>query len=128
MKQLVAALEDYSDKMEQWAKKGILGTVLTIHSTAQALAPVDTGFLRELINFKMMDGGLKGVVSVGADYAVYVEYGTGIYATKGSRAKKIPWTFKSMDGDWVTTFGSPPQPFWGPAIDAGEKYFNDYFG
>ncbi|PKE18657.1 hypothetical protein CW679_09640 [Macrococcoides caseolyticum] len=78
MKQLVTALEEYSDEIEQWAKKGILGTVLTIHSTAQALAPVDTGFLREMINFKMTDGGLKGVVSVGADYALWVEYGTGI--------------------------------------------------
>lgn len=35
------------------------------------------------------DGGLTGIISVGAEYAIYVEYGTGIYATGpgGSRAK-----------------------------------------
>lgn len=127
MKDLVIALEYYGKDVEKWAKKGIAKTVTEIYNTAVSLAPVDSSFLRQSIDFKMFDGGLKGVVSVGAEYAIYVEFGTGIYATQGSKAKKIPWVYKSPDGEWVTTYGSPAQPFWMPAMDAGEKVFRSYF-
>ncbi len=127
MKKLVVALEDYAEDMEKWAKKGIAGTVMTIYNTAVSLAPVDMGYLRESIDFKFENGGMTGIISVGADYAIFVEWGTGIFATQGSKAKKIPWTYKNADGEWVTTHGSPAQPFWFPALDAGERYFNKYF-
>ncbi|MFK5673027.1 HK97-gp10 family putative phage morphogenesis protein [Mammaliicoccus sciuri] len=128
-KELVVALEKYEEEMEKWVKKGIAKTTQTIYNTAVALAPVDDGFLRESISFEYKDGGMKGVVSVGADYAIYVNYGTGIYATGpgGSRAKKIPWSYKDADGKWHTTKGMRAQPFWDKAIDAGRKTFNKYF-
>lgn len=75
---LVAELEDYRDEMEEWVKKGILKTTLAIYNTAVALAPVDLGFLKESIDFKINDDGFSSVISVGAGYAVFVEYGTGI--------------------------------------------------
>ncbi|MDQ7113903.1 HK97-gp10 family putative phage morphogenesis protein [Staphylococcus simulans] len=126
---LVAELEDYRDEMEEWVKKGILKTTLAIYNTAVALAPVDLGFLKESIDFKVTDGGFSSVISVGAEYAIYVEFGTGIYATGpgGSRAHKIPWTYKGDDGEWYTTYGQQAQPFWNPAIDEGRKVFNRYF-
>ncbi|MCS4487194.1 HK97-gp10 family putative phage morphogenesis protein [Staphylococcus americanisciuri] len=124
---LVAELDDFRDEMEDWVKKGILKTTLAIYNTAIALAPVDMGFLKESIDYKITDGGFSSVISVGADYSVFVEYGTGIYSTKGSRAKKIPWSYKDLDGEWHTTYGQPPQPFWNPAIDEGRKVFERYF-
>lgn len=126
---LVVELERYQKDVEKWAKKGIAKTTMKIYNTAVALAPVDLGFLKESIDFKFTNGGLTGVVSVGADYAIYVEYGTGIYATGpgGSRAKKIPWSYKDADGKWHTTKGQHVQPFWNPAIDAGRQVFNKYF-
>lgn len=127
MKKLVVELGNYSKDMEKWAKKGIAGTVMAIYNTAVSLAPVDMGFLRESIDFKFENGGMTGIISVGAEYAIYVEFGTGIFATQGSKAKKIPWVYKLADGEWVTTYGSPAQPFWMPALDAGEQYFNKYF-
>lgn len=75
---LVVELERYQKDVEKWAKKGIAKTTMKIYNTAVALAPVDLGFLKESIDFKYKDGGLTGVISVGADYAIYVEYGTGI--------------------------------------------------
>ncbi|MGK0577490.1 HK97-gp10 family putative phage morphogenesis protein [Macrococcus capreoli] len=128
MDALVRALKDYEKEQLKWAKKGIRATILSIYNTAVAAAPTDTSYLKESIDFKLNDGGLSGVVSVGADYAVYVEFGTGIFATHGTSAKKIPWVYQSEDGEWVTTYGSPPQPFWRPAISAGEKTFLRYFG
>lgn len=126
---LVVALEDYREEMEDWVKKGIAKTTQSIYNTAIALAPVDMGYLKESIDFMYKDGGMTGVISVGAEYAIYVEYGTGIYATGpgGSRAKKIPWSYQDADGEWHTTKGMEAQPFWNPAIDAGRKTFSKYF-
>ncbi|MDO6943219.1 HK97-gp10 family putative phage morphogenesis protein [Staphylococcus aureus] len=126
---IVVDLEKYSKDMEKWVKKGIAKTTLKIYNTAVALAPVDMGFLKESIDYKFTDGGLSSVISVGADYAIYVEYGTGIYATGpgGSRAKKIPWFYEDADGEWQMTYGQVAQPFWNPAIDAGRQTFEQYF-
>ncbi|END1833446.1 HK97 gp10 family phage protein [Shigella flexneri] len=126
---LVKELEDYEKDMERWVKKGIAKTTLKIYNTAVEMAPVDMGYLKESIDFMYKDGGFTGIISVGAEYAIYVEYGTGIYAEGpgGSRAKKIPWSYQDADGEWHTTYGSTAQPFWNPAVDAGWKTFNKYF-
>lgn len=75
---MVVELDKFDKEIEEWVKKGIAKTTTKIYNTAVALAPVDLGFLEESIDFKYFDGGLSSVISVGADYAIYVEYGTGI--------------------------------------------------
>lgn len=127
--EVVKALEEYQKKMEKWAQKGIEKTTFAIYNKAVALAPTDLGFLRESIDFKITNGGMKGVVSVGAEYSIFIEYGTGIYSMGpgGSRAKKIPWRYQDEDGEWHTTYGQHAQPFWNPAIDEGERVFRKYF-
>lgn len=126
---LVKELEEYEKDMERWVKKGIARTTMKIYNTAINLMPVDTGYLRESTSIDFKDGGMTGVISIGSSYAIYVNYGTGIFAEGpgGSRAKKIPWSYKSHDGKWYTTKGQPAQQFWEPAIDAGRAYFNKYF-
>ncbi|MEN2381741.1 HK97-gp10 family putative phage morphogenesis protein [Staphylococcus pasteuri] len=126
---LVKELEEYEKDMERWVKKGIARTTMKIYNTAINLMPVDTGYLRESTSIDFKDGGMTGVISIGSSYAIYVNYGTGIFAEGpgGSRAKKIPWSYKGSDGKWYTTKGQHAQPFWEPAIDAGRAYFNKYF-
>lgn len=126
---LVVELERYQKDVEKWAKKGIAKTTMKIYNTAINLMPVDTGYLRESTSVDFRNGGLTGVISIGSEYAVYVNYGTGIYAVGpgGSRAKKIPWHYKDADGKWHTTKGQVAQPFWEPAIDAGRETFSKYF-
>ena len=47
-----------------------------------------------------------------AEYAIYVEYGTGIYAAGGGKRHGEPWTyFNENDGKWHTTYGMPARPF-----------------
>ncbi|ULV88964.1 HK97 gp10 family phage protein [Staphylococcus aureus] len=75
---MVVELDKFDKKIEEWVKKGIAKTTQMIYNTAVSLAPVDMGYLKESIDFMYKDGGLTGVISVGADYAIYVEYGTGI--------------------------------------------------
>ena len=43
-------------------------------------------------------------------YAVYVFFGTGIYATKG-RGRKTPWVYGDADGKFHYTVGQRPKPY-----------------
>ncbi|MFN7948379.1 MAG: HK97-gp10 family putative phage morphogenesis protein [Blastocatellia bacterium] len=57
------------------ASQVVRKAVRDIRANAQAAAPVDTGFLRNSIQ-SQMQSELTGEVTVGADYAIYVEFGT----------------------------------------------------
>ena len=60
--------------------------------------PVDTGYLRESVSMDFKKGGLTGVINIGSEYALYVNYGTGIYAVGpgGSRAKVFHGVIKTQ--------------------------------
>lgn len=120
---LARAVRRYGDQVEEKVKRIVVETAQIILSEAKARAPVDDGSLRDSIEMEVKDGGLLAIVRVTAHYAVYVEYGTGIYAVEGN-GRQTPWTYYSEKlGRYVTTKGMRPQPFWDPAIDAGERYF-----
>lgn len=123
-KQLERAFAKFSKDIIREAKKIVAETAYMIKNQAQALAPVDQGALRESIEVEFRDNGLTAIVSVGADYAVWVEYGTGVYATEGN-GRKTSWSYYSEKlGRFVTTKGNRPQPFWLPAVNAGERFFS----
>lgn len=122
-KQLSRALAKYGAAIEADAKRIVAETARLIQSNAKAMAPVDDGTLRDSIEMSISNGGLTAEVSVGAFYAVYVEFGTGIYAVNGD-GRKTPWTyFSDKLGRFVTTEGSRAQPFWFPAVEIGRRYF-----
>lgn len=124
---LARALQVFSDKTIEDAERGISETAMLLNTEASSRAPIDEGNLKNSIQSEI--GGLEATVMVGASYGVFVEYGTGVYAKGpgGSRAKKIPWTYKGADGNWYTTYGMRAQPFWFPSIDVARKYFKNYF-
>lgn len=82
---------------------------------------VQTGNLRNSITWQM-DGNRTVEIGTAVEYAVYVEMGTGIYASDG-KGRKIPWTYKDEDGNWHTTKGSHPKPYLKPAL---EEHVDDY--
>ena len=124
---LVRALQVFSDKTIDDAERGISETAMLLDTEASSRVAVDTGMTKNSIQSEI--GGLEATVMVGAAYAIFVEYGTGVYAKGpgGSRAKKIPWSYKGADGKWYTTYGMRAQPFWFPSIDVARKYFKNYF-
>ncbi|KIH69941.1 HK97 gp10 family phage protein [Salinicoccus roseus] len=127
MKDLVTALQAYSDRTKEVVEQGVSETALILDTEASSRVKVDTGMTKNSIQSDI--GGLEASVSVGAYWAVFLEFGTGIYATGpgGSRAKKLPWTYKGDDGKWYTTYGMVAQPFWYPSIDVARKFFSNYF-
>ena len=66
--------------LEARASAVVAKTALDVEARAKTNAPVDTGFLRNSIATET--NGLTATVSVGAEYAVYQEYGTRFQAAQ----------------------------------------------
>lgn len=84
---------------------------------AKIKAPKDTGALRNSITSKVEVDGTEvvGIVFTPLEYAPYVEYGTGKFATNGRQ--QLPWRYQDEEGNWHTTSGQEPQPFMRDTID-----------
>lgn len=127
------ALKKWGSAIESDVTRIVYETARIIEAEAKALAPVDEGHLRDSIEMQIT-GEYSAVVTVGAHYSVYIEYGTGIYAVKGD-GRKTSWAYLDPKGRvdengnplWIWTKGMAAQPFWFPAIEAGEKYFYAQF-
>jgi HK97 gp10 family phage protein len=68
----------------------------SVEAHAKLLAPVDTGLLRKLTQ-AMQEGPVTWIVAVGAEYGVYVEFGT-------SRAPAQPFLTPAFE-QVVSEFG-----------------------
>lgn len=77
-------------------------------------APVDRGELKNSIRIRLEPTAVDIVAE--ADHARYVEYGTGLFTTKQTFAKHIPWNYQDREGHWHSTSGQHPQPFLVPAL------------
>lgn len=70
-KQIIGKLNDAS-------RKGVTKACLLVQGQAKSLTPVDTGGLRDSIDYKVEDsaGNAEGIVGTAIDYGAYVEKGT----------------------------------------------------
>ncbi|WP_240458701.1 HK97-gp10 family putative phage morphogenesis protein [Virgibacillus sp. Bac330] len=123
LKQFERAVDRFEEKFINAVKRVVVETAELIQSQAQALAPVDDGNLKQSIEIRYFNRGLSAEIIVGAEYGIYVEYGTGIYALEGN-GRKTPWVYWSEKlGRYVYTKGMKAQPYWTPAIELGSKHF-----
>ena len=92
-----------------------------IRSEMASRAPVRLGNLRASIQVETFveDGIPTSETGPTAEYAPYVEYGTGIYAADGS-GRKTPWRYKDEEGKWHVTSGQEAQPFAEPGFQAAK--------
>ncbi|MBU8787138.1 MULTISPECIES: HK97-gp10 family putative phage morphogenesis protein [Bacillus] len=126
VRQMRRATDEFRNRVIDDVKQIVTDTAELIYSHAVLNAPtamIDGGNLKNSIEIDYKDGGLTAVISVGASYAIYVEYGTGIYAEDGN-GRKTPWVYYDTKlNQWVFTRGMRAQPFWNPAVDEGMRYF-----
>lgn len=89
-----------------------------VESAAKDKAPKDTGALRRSITSKVEATGnsIDGIVFTPLEYAPYVEYGTGMYASNGN-GRKTPWVYMDDKGNYHYTRGQHPQPYMRPALE-----------
>ena len=121
------------EEVKQAAEIDILAWLAAIGEdaaeTAAEKAPVDTGALKNSISYATpVEHGRgtstphatpeKNSVYIGTNiknaqgknYAIYHEFGTGIYASEGA-GRQTPWAFKGKDGKWHYTKGVPAKHF-----------------
>lgn len=93
---------------------------LAAEGYAKKLAPVDTGNLRNSIGHKVDPDGQIVYIGTNAEYAAYVELGTGRYAEGG---RPTPWVYKDDKGNYHWTAGNPARPYLAPAVkDHADQY------
>lgn len=115
------ALERMERRIEKKTQRAVNKTVLYIRQVARAGVPIDTGYLRESID--ITGTGLSKVVSIDAEYANFVIYGTGIYNSQGG-GRKDGWVYYNERwGEFVFTRGQRPNDFWTPALKLGEAFW-----
>lgn len=123
-------LDKLNYKLENLANlnvsKALNRACLVVENEAKRLCPVDTGDLRNSINHEVHND--VGIVGTNKEYAPYVEFGTGIFASEGN-GRDTPWSYQDDKGEWHTTVGQKPQPFLETAIQTKKKLvikvFND---
>lgn len=120
-------VKKFEKKMIKEIKRIVAETAEILVTNAKASAPTDDSSLKDSIDVTYLKGGLSAYVRVGVHYAIYVEFGTGIYAVKGN-GRKTPWVYYSKKlKRYVFTRGMKAQPFWFPALDIAEKHWNKEF-
>jgi len=82
--------------------------VLHAKSNITSSGRVDTGALRNSISHQVQDDTCY--VGTNQEYAIYNEYGTGIYVENGT-GRQSPWAFQDKNGEWHMTHGMKPIHF-----------------
>ena len=111
-----------------------------VHGQAKALVPPNgTGYLAGSIHMqvKATDTEVQGRVYTNAEYAAYVEFGTGIkgngtypYQVEGLSLdyKDKGWAYYDEDkGEWIYTKGQKAQPYMYPALKENERTIKRMF-
>lgn len=117
--------EFVSKDLDKYIARAMADACALIQGSARQKAPSDTGNLRRSIDFEVSEDGREGVVFSNAEYAPYVEIGTGVHSSKGN-GRRTPWRYEGTDG-WVTTTGNEPQPFLEPAALENESKITKSF-
>ena len=117
--------EDTQKAVEEALKSGI--AVILQH--AEENCPVGTGELKRSLSVEVYPKEAEAVIYTNCEYAPYVEFGTGIYATQGG-GRETPWVYPYIkDGEqkFATTRGQAPNPFLGKALRQSKKEIMDIF-
>lgn len=107
-------------RLNENEERALTAVGIYIRGEAQVRAPVDTGNLRDSIDYRVMDSRKSVIIGTNVEYAPYVEFGTGRYA-KGGGGRKTPWVYKNRKGQWVWTVGQRPQPYLTPAFEENKQ-------
>lgn len=101
-------------------KRAIKVATMNVEATAKHLCPVDTGNLRNRIHMSVKEDGetIIGRVSNDTEYAMFVEFGTGVRgeASDYPKANQLGLSYRP---DWK---GQKAQPFMYPALKQNEDF------
>ena len=109
-------LNGLQNQVQDMVRAEIEDAMLSIESESAQNVPVDTGFLKNSIQstpIHVRNGEITGGVEVGAEYAPYIEFGTGTRVNVPNELNAYAQQFK---GDGIKEVNLPPQPFFYPEV------------
>jgi len=119
-------VEKFERETIKKVKRVVAETAEIAVSQMKTLAPVSTidgGNLKNSIDVTYAKGGLTAIVNSGANYSLFIEFGTGIYSKEGN-GRKTPWVyFDKKLNRYVFTRGIKPMPFFYPSLEIAFKHF-----
>ena len=89
--------------LEAWGQQG----VSHVKQIITAESRIDSGDMRNSITHEVDNSDGKVYVGTDVEYAIYNEYGTGIYADNG-KGRKTPWFYVDAKGEGHWTRGMKP--------------------
>jgi HK97 gp10 family phage protein len=111
-------LEKFGDAIDKDVDIITESNAKEIEAMAKSKAPVDTGFLRNLIATQGKDSNYKVVAN--APYSAYMEFGTGGEVEVPEEMKDIAIQFK---GKGVKRINLRPRPFLYPSFVIGRRQY-----
>lgn len=110
--------DDVMAAIREAEQTALLAVGILAKGTAVLLAPVAEfmgGTLRQSIDYQVEED--RVLIGSYAEYSIYVEKGTGIYA-EDNDGRKTPWVYYDHKTEqYYYTKGQRPQPFIMPAVD-----------
>lgn len=93
--------------LEEKKKAALEAIGISAEGFSKKLCPVDTGRLRNSISHAVSGDDVYIGTNV-QPYAIFVELGTGIYASDG-KGRKSPWGYYDRNGKYHVTRGMKPR-------------------
>lgn len=112
-------IDTYAEKVQNLARAEIIGMAYEIEDEAKLNCPVDLGALRESIRAEEDPKELKANLFVTANYAAYVEFGTGTgvnVPTYGEGLEGIEAYALTFKGKGIRQRNYHARPFFFPAV------------
>lgn len=92
--------------LEEKKKAALTGIGIQAEGYAKRSTPVDTGRLRNSITHAVR--GDDVYIGSNVEYAVWIELGSGIYASDG-KGRQSPWGYYDRNGKYHVTRGMKPR-------------------
>ena len=113
-----------ADAIDGGTRKAVAELTQKGYEYMLSIVKVDSGELAGSISWEYDEKANTGKILVGSDYAIFVEYGTGIRGRDSPHPEPAPgwvydhnghgekgWSFKDRNGNWHTTQGQPASAF-----------------
>ena len=121
LQETLAGLSTFENLLIEKVKQEIAFTALEVLNEAKSNTPIDTGILRGSGSMDVKDNGLSATVSFSAEYAPFVEFGTGGEVQVPSGWEDFAIQFK---GKGIRVVNAPARPYLIPAFEKGVKDLN----
>lgn len=121
LSETLAGLTTFENLLIEKVKQEIAFTALEVLNEAKSNTPVDTNILRGSGSMQVGSTGLDATVSFSAEYAPFVEFGTGGDVQVPDGWEEFAMQFK---GKGIRTVNAPARPYLIPAFEKGVKELN----